>query len=60
MICATGEAKDAAARIGGELRTLDPTGTHMGCTVAWNAAEKLGLSLPRLALQHARRLLSLH
>ena len=32
--------KYAAARIDGELRKLDPTCTHMGCTVAWNAAEK--------------------
>lgn len=33
-------AKYAVARIGGELRRLDPTCTHMGCTVAWNGAEK--------------------
>ncbi len=32
--------KYAAARIDGELRLLDPSCTHMGCTVAWNAAEK--------------------
>ncbi len=32
--------KYAAARIDGELRLLDPTCTHMGCTVAWNGAEK--------------------
>ena len=32
--------KYAAARIDGELRLLDPTCTHMGCTVAWNDAEK--------------------
>jgi glycine/D-amino acid oxidase-like deaminating enzyme/nitrite reductase/ring-hydroxylating ferredoxin subunit len=32
--------KVAAARINGEMRTLDPTCTHMGCTVAWNGAEK--------------------
>ena len=32
--------KCAAARIDGELRMLDPTCTHMGCTVAWNSAEK--------------------
>ncbi|HYC60202.1 MAG TPA: FAD-dependent oxidoreductase [Thermoanaerobaculia bacterium] len=32
--------KVAVARIDGELRKLDPTCTHMGCTVAWNAAEK--------------------
>jgi glycine/D-amino acid oxidase-like deaminating enzyme/nitrite reductase/ring-hydroxylating ferredoxin subunit len=32
--------KCAVARIGGELRKLDPTCTHMGCTVAWNGAEK--------------------
>jgi Rieske Fe-S protein len=33
-------AKYAAARIDGELRLLDSTCTHMGCTIAWNAAEK--------------------
>jgi Rieske Fe-S protein len=27
-------------RIGGELRAVDSECTHMGCTVAWNAAEK--------------------
>jgi Rieske Fe-S protein len=32
--------KIACARINGELLQLDPTCTHMGCTVAWNAAEK--------------------
>ena len=32
--------KYAVARIDGELRVLDPSCTHMGCTVAWNAAEK--------------------
>lgn len=32
--------KYAVARIGGELRACDPTCTHMGCTVAWNGAEK--------------------
>ena len=32
--------KYAAARIDGELCLLNPTCTHMGCTVAWNAAEK--------------------
>ena len=32
--------KVAVARIDGELRKLDPTCTHMGCTVAWNGAEK--------------------
>jgi glycine/D-amino acid oxidase-like deaminating enzyme/nitrite reductase/ring-hydroxylating ferredoxin subunit len=30
----------AAARIDGEIRLLDPTCTHMGCTVAWNSAER--------------------
>lgn len=39
-IVATGDGKYAVARIDGELRMLDPTCTHMGCTVAWNAAEK--------------------
>ena len=39
-IVSTGGRKCAVARIDGELRTLDPTCTHMGCTVAWNAAEK--------------------
>ena len=39
-IVSTGRAKYAVARIGGELRLCDPTCTHMGCTVAWNAAEK--------------------
>ena len=39
-IVATGGAKYAVARIDGELRAVDPTCTHMGCTVAWNAAEK--------------------
>lgn len=39
-IVSAGDAKVAVARIDGELRTLDPTCTHMGCTVAWNAAEK--------------------
>lgn len=39
-IVSTGGTKCAAARINGELRTLDPSCTHMGCTVAWNAAEK--------------------
>jgi len=32
--------KRAVARIGGELRVLSPTCTHMGCTVEWNGAEK--------------------
>jgi glycine/D-amino acid oxidase-like deaminating enzyme/nitrite reductase/ring-hydroxylating ferredoxin subunit len=32
-------AKYAVARIDGQLRACDPTCTHMGCTVAWNAAE---------------------
>ena len=39
-IVSTGGAKYAVARIDGELRTVDPTCTHMGCTVAWNSAEK--------------------
>lgn len=39
-IVASGGVKCAVARIDGELRSLDPTCTHMGCTVAWNAAEK--------------------
>jgi len=39
-IVSAGGEKYAVARIDGELRTLDPTCTHMGCTVAWNAAEK--------------------
>ncbi|HUP63608.1 MAG TPA: FAD-dependent oxidoreductase [Thermoanaerobaculia bacterium] len=39
-IVSSGGVKYAAARIDGELRTLDPSCTHMGCTVAWNAAEK--------------------
>jgi glycine/D-amino acid oxidase-like deaminating enzyme/nitrite reductase/ring-hydroxylating ferredoxin subunit len=39
-IVSTGGKKYAVARIGGEVRALDPTCTHMGCTVAWNAAEK--------------------
>jgi glycine/D-amino acid oxidase-like deaminating enzyme/nitrite reductase/ring-hydroxylating ferredoxin subunit len=39
-IVSVGGTKHAVARIGGELRALDPTCTHMGCTVAWNAAEK--------------------
>jgi glycine/D-amino acid oxidase-like deaminating enzyme/nitrite reductase/ring-hydroxylating ferredoxin subunit len=39
-IVSTGGAKYAVARIDGELRTVDPTCTHMGCTVAWNGAEK--------------------
>jgi glycine/D-amino acid oxidase-like deaminating enzyme/nitrite reductase/ring-hydroxylating ferredoxin subunit len=32
--------KCAVARIGRDLLMLDPTCTHMGCTVAWNGAEK--------------------
>jgi len=40
MIVSSGGKKYAVARIDGELRALDPTCTHMGCTVAWNAAEK--------------------
>jgi Rieske Fe-S protein len=39
-IVSAGGAKYAVARIDGELRTVDPTCTHMGCTVAWNGAEK--------------------
>ena len=39
-IVATGGSKYAVARIDGDLRVVDPTCTHMGCTVAWNAAEK--------------------
>ena len=34
------DGKRAVARIGGELRVLNPTCTHMGCTVEWNGAEK--------------------
>lgn len=40
QIVSTGGAKYAVARIGGELRALDPACTHMGCAVAWNSAEK--------------------
>jgi glycine/D-amino acid oxidase-like deaminating enzyme/nitrite reductase/ring-hydroxylating ferredoxin subunit len=39
-IVAVGDRKFAVSRIEGELRKLDATCTHMGCTVAWNAAEK--------------------
>jgi glycine/D-amino acid oxidase-like deaminating enzyme/nitrite reductase/ring-hydroxylating ferredoxin subunit len=39
-IVSAGGTKYAVARIGGELRALDPACTHMGCTVAWNGAEK--------------------
>jgi glycine/D-amino acid oxidase-like deaminating enzyme/nitrite reductase/ring-hydroxylating ferredoxin subunit len=39
-IVSAGGTKCAVARIDGELRAVDPTCTHMGCTVAWNAAEK--------------------
>ena len=39
-IVSSGDRKFAAARINGELRLCDPTCTHMGCTVAWNDAEK--------------------
>jgi glycine/D-amino acid oxidase-like deaminating enzyme/nitrite reductase/ring-hydroxylating ferredoxin subunit len=39
-IVSTGGTKVAVARIDGELHAVDPTCTHMGCTVAWNAAEK--------------------
>jgi Rieske Fe-S protein len=38
-IVTVGEKKYAAARMGGKLLVLDPSCTHMGCTVAWNAAE---------------------
>lgn len=39
-IVSTGGEKYAVARIGGEVRAVSPTCTHMGCTVAWNGAEK--------------------
>ena len=39
-IASVGGTKVAVARIDGEVRALDPTCTHMGCTVAWNGAEK--------------------
>ncbi len=39
-IVSTDGKKSAVARIDGKLCVLDPTCTHMGCTVAWNAAEK--------------------
>ena len=39
IVSSDGE-KLAVARIDGKLHTLDPACTHMGCTVAWNAAEK--------------------
>ena len=39
-IVAVDGKKYAVARIDGELRALDPACTHMGCTVAWNGAEK--------------------
>ncbi len=39
-IVSTDGKKAAVARIDGKLCVLDPTCTHMGCTVAWNAAEK--------------------
>lgn len=39
-IVSSAGTKYAAARIDGEVRLLDPTCTHMGCTVAWNSAEK--------------------
>lgn len=32
--------KYAVSRIDGVVRRIDPTCTHMGCTVAWNGAEK--------------------
>ncbi|HEY0591973.1 MAG TPA: FAD-dependent oxidoreductase, partial [Thermoanaerobaculia bacterium] len=35
-----GERKVAVSKIDGQIRALDPTCTHMGCTVAWNGAEK--------------------
>jgi glycine/D-amino acid oxidase-like deaminating enzyme/nitrite reductase/ring-hydroxylating ferredoxin subunit len=31
--------KVAVSRVGGVVREVDPTCTHMGCTVTWNAAE---------------------
>ena len=40
MIVSVNGTKYAVARIDGELRKLDPTCPHMGCTVAWNGAEK--------------------
>jgi Rieske Fe-S protein len=39
-IVSVGGDKYAVARIDGQLRARHPTCTHMGCTVAWNAAEK--------------------
>ena len=39
-VVSMGGRKCAVARVDGTLRMLDPTCTHMGCTVAWNAAEK--------------------
>lgn len=39
-IVSSGGHKYAVARRNGELCVLNPTCTHMGCTVAWNSAEK--------------------
>ena len=35
-----GPRKCAVSRLGGKVRMLDPTCTHMGCTVSWNDAER--------------------
>ena len=39
-IVSAGGVKYAVARIDGKVCALDPACTHMGCTVAWNGAEK--------------------
>ena len=39
-IVSAGGEKYAVCRIDGELRALNSECTHMGCTVAWNSAEK--------------------
>ena len=39
-IVSSGGKKYAVSRIDGQVRAVDPTCTHMGCTVAWNGAEK--------------------
>ncbi|HVT42991.1 MAG TPA: FAD-dependent oxidoreductase [Thermoanaerobaculia bacterium] len=39
-IVSAGEQKYGVARVDGALQSVDPTCTHMGCTVAWNGAEK--------------------